>query len=1114
MRRDAASERQVQAARPECSTWLSANAGSGKTRVLTNRVARLLLNGVEPQQILCLTYTKAAASEMQNRLFQRLGEWAMLDQRDLINRLADLGLDHRPDDATLRRARQLFARAIETPGGLKIQTIHSFCAAILRRFPLEAGVSPQFVEMDDRAAQQLRAEIVDEMAQGADAGALIALARHMGGADINALTAEIASRRADFPTAPDAAAIWAAHGLPADLDEAGVLSRVFLGSEESLLSQLVPALLAGSSLDVRAGAALAGVRAPFGLADLEALEGPFLTGKSAKTPFGAKIGSFPTKDTRAGLAGLMPQIEQLMQRVADTRPLRLGLMSARKTLALHQFAAPFLRRYDDRKLRHGWLDFDDLILKTRALLTDPDVAEWVLFKLDGGIDHILVDEAQDTSPLQWQVIDLLSREFAAGQGARDDIQRTIFVVGDKKQSIYSFQGADPDGFDQMCDHFHARLPADTPLVTTQLEYSFRSSPAILGVVDNTFHENARRGIGDDILHRAFNADLPGRVDLWAPFDKSGSDDPEDWEDPRDLLSPEHHVVRLANQIAAQIAHMIENESLADKDRGRRPLRAGDVLILVQRRSELFHEIIRACKSAGLPVAGADRLKIGGELAVKDLTALLAFLATPEDDYALACALKSPLFGWDEAMLYRLAAGRGRSYLWAALRDADWAGTETVSMLSALMRDADFLRPYDLIERVLTRHDGRRRLIARLGEEAEDGIDALLSQALAYERSEVPSLTGFLTWMQSGEVEIKRQPDSAGDRIRVMTVHGSKGLEAPVVILPDTAKREIKIQDHLLANDDAVLWKTNAEDAPPAIEAAMGALRDKQEEERNRLLYVAMTRAEQWLITCAAGELDKGNSWYERVAEGMQRSGAVVHEFANGPGLRLELGDWSGAAETAARDTPPAPELPGWARQPVPTPERPPQLVSPSDLGGAKALPGEGEGLPEDQAKLRGTHLHLLLEHLPNHPPEQRPALARRLIGAEAPPWFDAIYAETETILTAPHLSHVFTPHALCEVEITAHLPGFDAPILGAIDRLIVGPDHVLAIDYKSNAVVPGRPEDVPGGILRQMGAYAAALEQIYPGRRIETAILWTATAQLMTLPSQLVAVALRDATTS
>jgi ATP-dependent helicase/nuclease subunit A len=1099
-RRNAASERQVQAADPVASTWLSANAGSGKTRVLTDRVARLLLGGVDPQRILCLTYTKAAASEMQNRLFRRLGEWAMLDEPGLHRALAELGFDGPIRPEALAGARRLFARAIETPGGLRIQTIHSFCAALLRRFPLEAGVSPQFTEMDDRAARLLRAAIVEEMAETLAPDAVRDLARHSTTDEaIDALTEDVARSRARFAKPLDHAGALALFGLPPGYSVAALLAETFVEDEAGLLAELAGLLAGGKASDQTAACSLIGVKPD--LAGLMVLEDVLLFGKDAKAPFAVKIDAFPTKDLRATLGPLRDRLEALMRRVEAARPRRLALAAAERTLALHRFAARFLPLYEARKMARGWLDFDDLIGKARALLTDPSVAQWVLFRLDGGIDHILVDEAQDTSPEQWRVIELLAQEFTAGQGARAG-QRTIFVVGDKKQSIYSFQGADLDAFDAMKMQFRERLAqVHTHLADLTLEYSFRSSPAILGVVDLTFDARRGRDLGGEVKHIAFNAGIPGRIDLWPAIPPGQRGDSGNWYDPTDLIHDEHHTAQLARRVAATIRDMLDRGEQVPAAQGPRPVRPGDVLILVQRRSALFTELIRACKAAGLPVAGADRLKLGAELAVRDLGALLAFLATPEDDLSLACALRSPLFGWSEGQLFDLAQGRS-GYLWTALREREAEHPQTMAMLRDLRDQADFLRPYDLIERVLTRHDGRRRLLARLGDEAEEGIDELLTQALAYERSEVPSLTGFLAWLQADEVEVKRQMDMAGDRIRVMTVHGAKGLEAPIVILPDTQEHKAGRQAALLpVPPGPVAWRTPAEEAPVLLAQAARAQADRAAAESLRLLYVAMTRAQCWLIVAGAGDM-KDNAWHSIVADGMEAAGTV--RLADGT-LRHENGIWPepvGPVVTAAA----APvALPAWATSPADGPPRPAPPLSPSDLGGAKVLPGEADPDLEAAAKQRGTDLHLLLEVLPQHPPEDWEGLSQALLGAA----YARVFAEARAVLTAPALAPLFAPGTLAEVAVTGQLG--DRRVVGAIDRLVVEPGRVLAVDYKSNRLIPGAAEEVPEGLLRQMGAYAALLAQIYPERQVEVAILWTGSARLMPLPHGSVMAALQRA---
>ncbi|HCQ64173.1 MAG TPA: double-strand break repair helicase AddA [Rhodobacteraceae bacterium] len=1115
MKFDDATLRQIEAADPTANTWLSANAGSGKTRVLTNRVARLLLTGVSPQNILCLTYTKAAASEMQNRLFGTLGAWAMKPADALRDELEKLGVE---DTGDLAQARRLFAAAIETPGGLKIQTIHSFCAAILRRFPLEAGVSPQFQEMDDRSAKLLQAEVLDDMALGPKRAGLEALARFFTDSDFTALTAEIVRRRGGFTADVSEDEIRGWFGLEPGFGEPELEALAFAPGDGRLIVDLIEALNQGSSNDVKAAGYLSDID-PAGLSinDLPVLERVFLIGAKSKTqePFTAKIGAFPTKATREGAAApLMDGLEGLMARVEVARPKRLGLDAAQKTLALHRFARPFVADYEVRKQARGWLDFDDLILRAGLLLNDPGLAAWVLYRLDGGIDHILVDEAQDTSPDQWRVIESLAREFTSGESARSERMRTLFVVGDMKQSIYSFQGADPTGFTRMQGQFAGAFgQVGVTLRDLELEYSFRSSLAVLNFVDHALEEAP--GLGREVKHVTFDTERPGRVDLWPVVEKEDDAEPAHWTDPVDMPAPTDAPVKLAGLIADTIAEMLETGTIPAKDGGLRPIAAGDIMVLVRRRSALFHQIIRACKARGVPIAGADRLRIGGELAVKDLTAVLAFLATPEDDLSLAAALRSPLFGLDEDDLFRLAHPRGKAYLWNALRDAGALHGKTLSCLDDLRGQADYLRPYELIDRILTRHDGRRRLVARLGTEAEDGIDALLAQALAYERIEVPSLTGFLTWLAAEEVEIKRQMDSAGDRVRVMTVHGAKGLEAPVVILPDTGKRRANDRDRLVETETGTAWKIAKDAAPPVLRAAADARAEREREEAMRLFYVAMTRAESWLIIAAAGDVgkpDDGEVWYRIAEAGMAEAGAVRFEFNGEPGLRFETGDWHADVtprETAEHGAPVT--LPAWTTEIASPPGAEPRPLSPSDLGGAKIVfgPDDEPDADDTEAALRhGRQVHRLLEFLPSYKRDDWTETARALLafGEDAAPTAeaDALLTQVRRVLDAPDLAHLFAAETLAEVEISAPA-GSESTVRihGIIDRLIVEPGRVLAVDFKTNRIVPDRPEDIPEGILRQMGAYEAGLRDIYPGRRIDTAILWTRQARLMLLPPDL-----------
>ncbi len=1107
MMRDAATEAQLRAADPRTSTWLSANAGSGKTRVLTDRVARLLLLGVAPQHILCLTYTKAAATEMQNRLFATLGAWAMMPEADLRKALQALGHDVALSHEGLSGARQLFARAIESPGGLRIQTIHSFCATLLRRFPLEAGVSPAFTEMDERAAHLMQGEIVEEIAQS-NPDVMGDLARHYTGDDFGKFLQEITANSDGFAAPLDIDSALGLFGLARGFDQSLLLAQVILGNEASLIAALEPYLIKSGANDTALLSALQGQDfATPNMAVLENLEAALLF-KTGEKAFAAKLDSLPTKPVRGAMpADLLDSFNALMLRVEAARLLRLALMAAQKTAALHRFAAAFLPRYAAAKAARGYLDFDDLIARAAQLLTNPSVAAWVLFRLDGGIDHILVDEAQDTSPKQWQVIELLAAEFTAGEGGRAQ-GRTLFVVGDKKQSIYSFQGADIAVFDAKRAEFSAKFAAaGQPFQPAELEYSFRSSPAILGVVDNVFGSRFPDAMGAQVGHIAQHGTMAGRVDLWPviePAEKPDAISPTDTEARKSTTSA---AWELAEKIAREVKTILDNGMSIPTKSGPRVVGAGDVLILVQRRSDMFHHIIRACKKLDLPIAGADRLRLGAEMAVRDLGALLSFLATPEDDLSLAAALRSPLLGLGEGQLYDLAQSR-RGFLWEALRETA-AHSDVLAMLNDLRDQSDFLRPYDLIERALTRHDGRRRLIARLGPEAEDGIDAFLAQALAFEQMEIPSLTGFLHWLETDDVTVKRQADSAGQRIRVMTVHGAKGLEAPIVILPDTADRQAPKGAAITPIGAGVLaWATGKDDRPPQVAAARETALRASERERLRLLYVALTRAQSWLIVAAAGKVTKPESWYNLVRQGLDAAGALP---LAGGGSRHEYGDWPQAAGHQA--APPAQPiaLPLWARQIAKDAPRAPQPFAPSRLSGAKTLSGEGEGDPDAMA--RGTAIHTLLEHLPQHPAPQWPALADTLLPVPLlpVPLRDETLAEATHILTAPDLAPLFA-QGLAEVTIAAPLP--NGQMLGVIDRLIVSGTEVLAIDYKSNQIVPNSAAETPAGLLAQMGAYHLALCQIYPNHRVVMAILWTKTAQLMQLDHDMMRDALQAAAIS
>ena len=1089
---------QQRAADPARSVWLGANAGSGKTRVLTDRVARLLFGGTPPDRILCLTFTKAAAGEMQNRLFDTLGGWAMASDDALRAALRRLGADTTVlDTPDLARARTLFAQAIETPGGLKIQTIHAFCAGLLRRFPLEAGIGPAFREMDDTAARLVRREALDAMAEE---GLLGDLAAAVSDTAVEGFVAGLAKRIDALGTGADAAALTAAVG-------AGAAPPVATPDDLRLCADCLPELrrctTKNSARQADLIAALPGAGAPVDL-----LAECFLTQK------GERRKALMAKAPATALG------EDAMEAVADLADRLVLALGARRAAAdlhrqtvLHAFAPAFLSRVAESKARRGWVDFDDQIRLAKRLLCDRrDVAQWVLHKLDGGVEHILVDESQDTSPDQWAIIKAIAAEFGAGEGAheaRGGDARTVFVVGDLKQSIYAFQGAEPERLDDERAALSRLLEASpAPLEDDhRLLHSFRSSPLILDLVDRLAEGAPKGGMGADVAHRAFHALKPGRVDLWDVMeDDARADDPEWWE-PLDAPAPGKAGPRLAAAVADRIASMIAGRVPIETRDGRRPVAPGDVLILMRSRKPLYHQIVAALKARGLPLAGADQIDLAAEIGVQDLLSLLRWTATPEDDLSLAEVLRSPLGGLDEDALFRLAHGRaGR--LWPALRAA--GPPEVVAMLSDCLRRADFLRPYEMLQRVLIRHDGMRRLIARLGEEAREGIEVLLAQALAFEALEVPGLTAFLEWLAASDVKVKRQTGSGA--IRVMTVHGAKGLEAPVVVLPDcSADWNAQTEPLAEAEDGTVVWMASEAEMGPALRAVQEARKDRRDRERERLLYVAATRAESWLIVAAAkssGKDGEGRSWWDIVSSAMADAPDLPPGEGPAGGRRLETGDWTTPAPGPAAPPPAAAAPFDWMETDAPavTPARRP--LAPSDLGGAKSLAGEHlDVIDQDRAKRHGTRVHLLLEHLPGVAPEAREAAARRVLSVLGPVDEDDLEDALDAagpVLDDPALAWVFAEGTLAEAPFVLPAEGGRPEVSGTMDRVILGgpgdAGDVWVVDHKTNAVVPGAPEAVPEGLLRQLGAYAAALGAIYPERRVRTAILWTEAPSLMEVP--------------
>jgi ATP-dependent helicase/nuclease subunit A len=1131
---DAARRPQRAAANPEISAWVSANAGSGKTRVLVERVIRLLLEGTNPERILCLTFTKAAAAEMSDRLFRTLGQWSLLPDDQLIGRLSEIE-GRRPSDQSLIRARKLFASAIETPGGLKIQTIHAFAQSLLRRFPQEAGIAPHFAVMDDREARVLMTAARDQVfANAKDGGAIAqAIAKLIpafseGGFDelLNLISHERGALR-----------LWlrrhgrlneALSALRASLGIANDLTLEALDDETSHppydLNRAAQALAQGKKTDQERAIILQRLAAGSPSSDLlDEYRQVFLTADGK----GRSLERWLSNDAKSADPNLLDVMAAEMARILEIEDRRKSVHVADLAAASFQLGLAVLDAFDIEKRRRARLDYSDLIESSLDLLSGRDAAPWVLFKLDGGLDHILVDEAQDTSPAQWAIIQKLTDEFSAGEG-RSTKTRTVFAVGDPKQSIYSFQGADPTGFDRMRHYFTNRLnAARLPFEPVALTQSFRSTPEILDIVDQIFLGPAARGLTEDglaIRHVAARATIPGRVELWEPAVPAEVADPIPWDAPLDQESNRSPRHILAERIAAKIQDWLSpnGEKIADDQSGKieiRDVRPGDILILVHRRDAFVDEMIRALKQAQIPVAGADRMRLDAQIAVMDLSALAQVCLLPEDDLTLACLLKSPLVGFDEIDLFDLAHTREGISLWTALRQSARPKDQTAYQLISGWRDlARRTAPFDFFAHVLNA-GGRKRLLARLGPEANDPINELLSQALNFEQIGTPSLQAFVHWLAGADVEIKRDMDQSSDLVRVMTVHGAKGLEANIVILPDTFSNPTGHHGRQLME----LGSADSDGAPMALAISplrshepdhLKQAREHQEAqdlgEHHRLLYVALTRARNWLYiggyrTKSDAAPPKGLTWYELCAPTIRQLGRELEDETGQKVWRVEYSASISAISAPKPTSTAAITLPAWLGI-APLPERRGlRAITPSRLEGQDQSPRAPFGPANAKRYQRGRLIHRLLQTLPDLDRPLRAEAARRYLahaaqdmGAEDQ---RALVDETLAVLNTPDFIALFGPNARAEVPLTGTILKDGQPILiaGQVDRLLVTDTEVLIVDFKTNRPPPQRAEDIAALYLRQMAAYRAALRSLYPQHTIRTALVWTDGPRMMAL---------------
>lgn len=1136
---DAARARQVRASDPESSAFVSANAGSGKTYVLVNRVIRLLLANVPPEKILCVTFTKAAAANMAERVFTTLGHWVTLDDEALDAAIRNAGVAH-PDGKLRARARELFACALETPGGLKVQTIHALCTRLLQQFPFEANVPARFNVLDDRDQNEMmeRASlaVLLQAASAPDSAEGRALAIAMtSAADVTFrdVVREASLSRDQFLAWTERAGsveaamaqLSGALGVTPDDSTAAVELDIVDGPNlpRERWQSAIDIFAAGSSNDDKQAMRLREALALDGSAQVDEYLRVFFTDKMEPRK------ALATKKISDSRPDLVNALKREADRIDPLLVRRRAVAMRDRTQSLLVIATGVAANYRREKQERGLLDYDDLIDKTLEMLERVS-SGWVHYKLDRGIDHVLIDEAQDTSPRQWDIVSHLISEFTSGEGARDGAKRTIFAVGDEKQSIFSFQGAVPREFADRRAHYKTKFEgAGLKFDPVSFTYSFRSGAAILKSVDHVFREEAiYRSIHAENaypLHESLADAGPSLIDLWELQQPDPRQDIEGWQAPFDAVSETSPEVHLAQRVQAEIRTLIADTTQTGAIGKRRALRYGDMLVLVRRRGKAFDAIIQALKHAGIPVAGADRLKLTEHIAVIDLMNLADALLLPQDDLALAVALKSPLFGLDDDDLFKLAWNRkGSLRASLAKRAADNSKIRTaLTRLENCERRFAAETPFTFFAWLLGGDGGRARILRRLGHEANDALDEFLELALGYERKAPASLQGFVAWLRAADTEVKRDMEISRDEVRVMTVHGAKGLEAPVVFLVDTTSSPSDSQRlnliHLPQGNAApntagvVVWAGRKSDDPPAVADARAAMTTETEDEYRRLLYVAMTRAADRLIVggCMPGNRNEVRplSWYDLIVKGLEGSGLHMQNVPPPDGVVKRYSRLEDVVPEVATGTAIPAEapfiLPAWLRMSMPPEPRRMAFVRPSDPaddGGYRNKAGESDTL-RTRARQRGTLVHRLLQSLPDVPEQRRQDAALKYLSRNAGKWTvdeqTALASQVLSLISDPRFATVFASGSRAEVSIVGRLQRAGQPLLvsGQIDRLVVTPGEVLIVDYKTNHAPPRIAADAPAAYVRQLALYRAVLTKLYPGRPIRAALLWTETAEMM-----------------
>jgi len=1131
----------LEAASPNISATVTASAGSGKTWLLVSRMVRLLLHGAAPGSILALTFTRKAAGEMQARLTERLRDLAMADDQKLITLLTELGEDHSAD--ACQNARQLYEKCLLSDYPVRAMTFHSFCQDILSRFPVEANLPPDFELVEstalliEQSIQQLYSEATITP-DGALAQNLETLLEHSQSIDSTktALKSFI-DHRSDWwaytedqnnsiefaieqlqqqlkiEADSDPASQLFNRELPRKLERFRELHMQIATDKQMLHAEIIALALQQTENTDKA----------FGM-----LQPAFLT----KTDTALARKSTKKSEKILGVDGSDEYVRlhhEIAEQLLEIKDLFARKKTLERNIAWFNAASHLLDIFQTLKSQLHNLDFTDLEWRTYQLLKHSENAEWVQYKLDQRINHLLIDEFQDTNPTQWHLLKPLLEELASGDTER---QRSVFIVGDEKQSIYGFRRANPELQSHVADWLEQQIGA----TKWPLNKSWRSSPAVIDLVNAIFLPEDGELLSGFPEHGTHKTDLPGKIvikELFAAPDKNDLPEPTYFRNPlveaRNIPKHQQYLAE-AKWIADTIQNIISEGLLIEKDSGAEPVQYDDIYILLKNRTHVS-QLEQVLRKQHIPFISANRSTLLNSLEIRDMEALLEVLVAPYNDLALAQILKSPIFSATDEQLLELASVteyrrwfKKMEHLSGTL-DALHPVARAFHFLTKWQKVTDRIPVHDLLDIIF--YD--TNLLNRYQASAPDSIKAqvkanlqsFLDLALEIDSGRYPSVTHFLNKLRSlkklpGDAPDEASANSGQARVNIMTVHAAKGLEAPVVFMADTASQS----SPKLAHNTMVNWPTNRS-KPDAfhlmgVKTSWDSVSENfvkkaagfQSREDLNLLYVALTRAKQFLFISGSEPNRKIQSsspnWYALISQGMDKlrdsdSDDELSTYTTG-NIQYQSGSLS---EDAIHSETGIPES---LSQKIFDSDEPVSLTpSQSDDTEYKT---KASTVTDEDAKTRGTVIHRALELLSGskQPGDEQILLqikieSGHLLTANE---YNACLQEAKSVFEEPDFTYLFNTEMFDQQfnELPIHYRSGKKDIHGVIDRVVIKDKTIYLVDYKTHQSAGKNDlQTLAAEYQQQMQFYKSGLQQIWPEHMVRSLLLFTNSKQVFEFDS-------------